>query len=69
MDQRTADRGLRGARIDVTQELLALILLLGSSAIAWSILVLPAWVLLVSVHILVDNLRRPDPGSPERPEQ
>jgi hypothetical protein len=39
---------------------LALILLFGSSALAWSIVVLPAWVLLVSVHILVDNFRRPD---------
>ena len=39
---------------------LALILLFGSSAMAWSITVLPAWVLLVSIHILVDNFRRPD---------
>ncbi len=43
---------------------LALILLLGSSAMAWSIVVLPAWVLLVSIHILVENLRRPDLAAP-----
>ncbi len=50
---------------------LALILLLGSSAMAWSIVVLPAWVLLVSIHILVDNFRRPDLAvpAPELPEQ
>jgi len=36
---------------------LALILLIGSYSIAWSVLVLPLWVLLISVHILVDNLR------------
>jgi hypothetical protein len=36
---------------------LALTLLVGSYYIAWSVLVLPLWVLLISVHILVDNLR------------
>jgi hypothetical protein len=39
---------------------LALILLFGSYYITWSILVVPVWVLLVSVHILVDNFRHPD---------
>jgi hypothetical protein len=43
---------------------LALILLLGSSAMAWSIIVLPAWVLLVSIQILADNLRRPARAAP-----
>ena len=43
---------------------LAVILLFGSAAMAWSIVVLPAWVLLVSIHILVDNFRRPDPAAP-----
>jgi len=38
---------------------LALILLFGGSAVAWSIVVLPAWVLLVSIYILIDNFRRP----------
>ncbi len=47
---------------------LALILLLGSYSIAWSILVLPGWVLLLSIHILIDNFRRPDPASPEESE-
>ena len=39
--------------------LLALILLIGSSFIGWSFAVLPVWVLLVSVYILIDNLRTP----------
>ncbi len=36
---------------------LALVLLGGSYYIAWSVVVLPLWVLLISVHILVGNLR------------
>ncbi len=35
---------------------LALILLTGSYYINWSVAVLPIWVLLLSVHILVDNM-------------
>jgi hypothetical protein len=38
--------------------LLALVLLIGSYHIGWSFALLPAWVLLISVHILMDNLRR-----------
>ena len=38
---------------------LALLLLVGSYHIGWSFAILPAWVLLISVHILADNLRRP----------
>lgn len=38
---------------------LALILILGSYYIAWCFLVLPVWVLLISVHILIDNYRSP----------
>ena len=37
--------------------LLALVLLIGSYHIGWSFAVLPAWVFLVSVYILMDNLR------------
>jgi hypothetical protein len=37
---------------------LASILLVGSYYIGWSFFVLPAWVLLVSLYILADNLRR-----------
>ena len=37
--------------------LLAGVLLGGSYYIGWSILVLPVWVLLISVYILIDNLR------------
>jgi hypothetical protein len=36
---------------------LALALLLGSYYIGWSIVVLPAWVFLISAHILIDNFR------------
>ena len=39
--------------------LLALTLLLGSYYITWGFAVLPLWVLLISIHILVDNFRRP----------
>jgi hypothetical protein len=38
---------------------LALILLLGSYYLPWSFIVLPLWVLLLSIHILVDNFRQP----------
>ena len=37
--------------------LLALVLLIGSYYIGWSFVILPAWVLLISAYILVDNLR------------
>ena len=37
--------------------LLALVLLIGSYYIWWSFVILPAWVFLISAHILVDNLR------------
>jgi hypothetical protein len=40
--------------------LLALVLLIGSSFISWSFAVLPVWVLLMSVYILIDNLRTPE---------
>jgi hypothetical protein len=39
---------------------LAALVLLGSFYISWSIMVLPVWVLLISVHILIDNLRGRD---------
>ncbi len=38
--------------------ILALFLLASSYSIGWSFAVLPVWVLLISVYILVDNLRR-----------
>src|SRR6516162_8204760 len=37
----------------------ALFLLLSGRFIEWIILLFPLWVLLVSIHILIDNLRRP----------
>jgi len=42
---------------------LAALVLFGSFYLNWSIMVLPVWVLLISVHILIDNLRRRDSGS------
>ena len=44
--------------IAVTGYALALLLLIGSYGPNWSVLVLPVWVLLVSVHILLDEFRR-----------
>jgi hypothetical protein len=38
--------------------LLALILLMGSYYIGWSFAVLPAWVFVISIYILIDNLRQ-----------
>jgi hypothetical protein len=38
---------------------LALVLLLGSYYISFSIALLPLWVMLLSVYVLFDNLRRP----------
>jgi hypothetical protein len=38
---------------------LALLLLFGSYFISWSFFVFPLWVALISISILVDNLRRP----------
>jgi hypothetical protein len=37
----------------------ALFLLLSGRYVAWTIMVFPLWVLLVSIDILIDNLRRP----------
>ena len=38
--------------------ILACILLIGSYYISWSFAVLPLWVFLISIYILIDNLRR-----------
>jgi hypothetical protein len=45
---------------------LAALVLLGSFYLNWSIMVLPIWVLLISVHVLIDNLRGRD-GSTHLP--
>src|SRR6202008_4555192 len=39
---------------------LALVLLVGSYYISFSFIVLPLWILLISIYILIDNLRRDD---------
>lgn len=43
--------------IAVLGYILASILLLGSYYIGWSIIMLPAWVFLISIHILIDDFR------------
>jgi len=40
---------------------LALLSLFSGRYIAWSPMVFPSWVLLISLYILIDNLRRPGP--------
>lgn len=45
---------------------LALFLLVGSYYVSWSFIVMPVWIVLISVHILVDNLRRRDRVAPGR---
>jgi hypothetical protein len=47
---------------------LASILLLGSFYLSWSFIVLPVWVLLISIYILIDNLRPGVQVSLRRPE-
>ncbi|MGE3745491.1 MAG: hypothetical protein AB7G25_07260, partial [Sphingomonadaceae bacterium] len=37
---------------------LALVILIGSYSIAWSFAVLPVWVFLISLYVLIDNLRQ-----------
>jgi hypothetical protein len=43
--------------------LLALVLLIGSYNLSWSFAVLPAWVFLISLHVLRDNLRQSPPSA------
>lgn len=43
--------------IAVLGYILALLLLVGSYYMSWSVIVLPVWILLISIHILIDNLR------------
>jgi hypothetical protein len=42
---------------------LSLPLLFGIRLIDWGFLVFPGWVLLLSLYILIDNLRRPSHGA------
>ena len=48
--------GIAPRRIAFLGFLLAMILLIGSFFMSWSIAVLPFWVFLISVYILIDNL-------------
>src|SRR3954467_9108680 len=50
--------GIAPRWIAVLGYVLALVLLVGSYYISWSFAVLPGWVFLISVYILIDNLRR-----------
>ena len=47
---------------------LALILLVGSYYMSFSFIVLPFWILLISIYILIDNLRRDDSSTLENAE-
>ena len=49
--------GIAPRWIAVIGYLLALVLLIASHYIAWSFIILPAWVFLFSAYILMDNLR------------
>jgi hypothetical protein len=42
--------------------ILALLLLVSISRVSWVILVFPLWILLISVHILIENFRRKSAG-------
>jgi hypothetical protein len=46
---------------------LALFLLFGSYYIDWSFAVFPLWVLLISIYILIDNIRHPSGLRPTSP--
>lgn len=39
--------------------LLSLLLLFGSYYLRWSFIVFPLWVLVISIHVLLENIRRP----------
>jgi hypothetical protein len=47
----------------------ALFLLLSGRYIEWILMLFPLWVLLVSIHILIDNLRRPPQLAATSPRQ
>ncbi|MCK0198718.1 hypothetical protein MWN34_17610 [Ancylobacter sp. 6x-1] len=51
---RIAPRG-----IAIVGYLFALVLLFGSSLVSWAFILLPAWVLLLSLHIVIETFRRP----------
>lgn len=51
--------GFAARWIAVLGLVLALLLLVGSYWINWSVMIFPVWVLVMSTHILVDNFRRP----------
>jgi hypothetical protein len=59
--------GIASRWIAILGFILAIILLVGSYYISWCFLVLPLWVLLISVHILIDNYRSPTPQSKSEP--
>jgi len=45
-----------------------LILLIGSYYISWSVVVLPIWVFLISIHLLIDKSRNLKPSTLANPE-
>ena len=55
--------GIAPRWIAILGYVLALLLIVASSYVGWSVIVFPVWVLLLSVHILLVNLRRPAAGA------
>jgi hypothetical protein len=60
--------GIAPRWIAVLGYVLALLLLIGSYYLSWSFIVLPVWVLLISIYIFIDNLRPGDQLSLRNPE-
>jgi L-asparagine transporter-like permease len=50
--------GIAPRRIAILGFVLACVLLIGSYYLSWTIAVLPIWVFLLSIYILIHNLRR-----------
>jgi hypothetical protein len=47
--------------------IVALVLLLSVGFVAWAILLFPLWVLLISIYILIGNLRDRSPAVAQHP--
>jgi hypothetical protein len=60
--------GIAPRWIAILGYVLALILLIGSYYISWSVVVLPIWVFLISIHLLIDKSRNLKPSTLANPE-
>ena len=59
--------GIAPRWIAILGYVLALILLIGSYYISWSVVVLPIWVFLISIHLLTEKSRKLEPNTPASP--